>query len=78
MGKGTLHFNLHNLGFQELSRVHQTGKDDVVLLRDIAQFLLCLRKDQDGIAVELVILSLQAQRVTDFYLRQNAFIREIP
>ena len=70
-GKAPFLLDPLDLGSQHFAGVQQAGKDDVVLLGDISEFLFVCREDEDRIAVEFVVLAKEGELVADFDLLQG-------
>ena len=75
--KTPLLLNIADPALEELAGVHQAGKDDVVLLEDIAKFLLVLVQDEDGVVVKLVFFSLKGELVTHLYGFKDGTVLEM-
>ena len=70
-------FDLCDPRYKKFACIHEPGKNNVVLFRNIAEFLLLIRQDHDCVAVKFVILPHKGQLIADLDRFQNRRVRQM-
>ena len=63
--------------YQQFPGIHESGKNQIVLFRDISHFFTLLGMQENGVFVKLIVLPLQCQFVINIDFVQDAVILQM-